>query len=90
VNLVDAAAMRAQGLFDVVFCRNVLIYFDDESRLAASRNLYDALAPGGFICLGHTESMSRITDRFTMRRFEDATVFQRPIAARGPDPGPVP
>jgi chemotaxis protein methyltransferase CheR len=82
--------MRAQGLFDVVLCRNVLIYFDDESRLAASRNLYDALAPGGFICLGHTESMSRITDRFTMRRFEDATVFQRPIAARGPDPGPVP
>jgi chemotaxis protein methyltransferase CheR len=80
-NLVDAASMAAQGRFDVVFCRNVLIYFDDASRLAASVNLYDALNPGGFLCLGHSESMSRISDRFTVRRFEDAVVYQRPEAA---------
>jgi chemotaxis protein methyltransferase CheR len=78
VNLIDAAAMRAQGLFDVIFCRNVLIYFDDASRLEAAHNLYRALRPGGFICLGHTESMSRISDRFAMRRFPDAIVYQRP------------
>jgi chemotaxis protein methyltransferase CheR len=78
VNLLDATAMSAQGRFDVVFCRNVLIYFDDESRLAASANLYHALSPGGFICLGHSESMARITDRFTVRRFADAIVYQRP------------
>jgi chemotaxis protein methyltransferase CheR len=80
-NLVDAASMAAQGRFDIVFCRNVLIYFDDASRLAASVNLYDALNPGGFLCLGHSESMSRISDRFTVRRFEDAVVYQRPEAA---------
>jgi chemotaxis protein methyltransferase CheR len=77
-NLVDGPSLAAHGTFDVVFCRNMLIYFDDESRLVAARNLYDRLAPGGYLCLGHTESMSRISDRFAVRRFEDAIVFQRP------------
>jgi len=80
-NLIDGPGLAAQGIFDVIFCRNVLIYFDDESRQIAARNLYDRLAPGGYLCLGHTESMSRISDRFAMRRFEDAIVFQRPGAA---------
>ena len=79
-NLIDAASMAQQGRFDVIFCRNVLIYFDEASRFAASENLFAALHPGGFVCLGHTESMSRISERFTMRRFEDTFVFQRPLA----------
>jgi chemotaxis protein methyltransferase CheR len=78
VNLIDAMSVATQGLFDIIFCRNVLIYFDDASRLVAVNNLYDALHPGGFICLGHTESMSRISKRFDLRRFEDAIVYQRP------------
>jgi chemotaxis protein methyltransferase CheR len=82
VNLVDSASMAMQGRFDVVFCRNVLIYFDDASRLRAVDNLYDALQPGGFICLGHSESMSRISGRFEVRRFEDAIVYQRPEGKR--------
>ena len=77
-NLIDGPGLAAQGRFDVIFCRNVLIYFDDESRLLAAGHLYDRLAPGGYLCLGHTESMSRISDRFALRRFEDAIVFQRP------------
>jgi chemotaxis protein methyltransferase CheR len=77
-NLVEAASLADQGQFDVIFCRNVLIYFDDASRLVAANNLYDRLAPGGYLCLGHTESMSRISDRFMVRRFEDAIVFQKP------------
>jgi chemotaxis protein methyltransferase CheR len=77
VNLVDAATTAAQGRFDVIFCRNVLIYFDDASRSQAASNLFEALNPGGFICLGHSESMSRISDRFGVRRFEDAIVYQR-------------
>ncbi len=77
-NLVDTASVAAQGRFDIVFCRNVLIYFDDASRLLAANNLYDALRPGGYICLGHTESMTRISKRFNLRRFEDAIVYQRP------------
>ena len=79
INLVDPAEMRRHGRFDVVFCRNVLIYFDDASRRLAAENLFDALEPGGFICLGHTESMSRISPLFEVRRFPDAIVYQRPM-----------
>jgi chemotaxis protein methyltransferase CheR len=78
VNLMDPAAMRAEGRFDVVFCRNVLIYFDDASRRIAAQNLYDGLAPGGFLCLGHTESMSRISPLFQVCRTPDAIVYRRP------------
>jgi len=77
-NLVDQASMRANGAFDVIFCRNALIYFDDASRRIAARNLYDCLAPSGFLCLGHSESMSRMSQRFVQRRLEDAIVYQRP------------
>jgi chemotaxis protein methyltransferase CheR len=70
--------MGAQGKFDVIFCRNVLIYFDDDSRARAAAVLFENLKPGGFICLGHTESMARISDKFAVRRFADAIVYQRP------------
>lgn len=78
VNLVEAGQTRDHGRFDVIFCRNVLIYFDDTSRRIAADNLYESLLPGGFICLGHTESMSRISPLFEVRRFEDGIVYQRP------------
>jgi chemotaxis protein methyltransferase CheR len=78
VNLVEPASTRAHGRFDVIFCRNVLIYFDDASRRVAAENLYDALVPGGYICLGHTESMSRVSPLFEVRRHADAIVYQRP------------
>ncbi|HTZ71601.1 MAG TPA: protein-glutamate O-methyltransferase CheR [Acetobacteraceae bacterium] len=80
VNIVSQASMARQGRFDVILCRNVLIYFDDASRLQAAENLHAALHPGGFLCLGHSESMSRISDRFMLRRFPDAIVYQRSIA----------
>jgi chemotaxis protein methyltransferase CheR len=82
VNLIEAAETRAQGVFDVVFCRNVLIYFGDESRRVATENLYECLRPGGFICLGHTESMSRISSLFEVRRYADAIVYQKPVGGR--------
>jgi chemotaxis protein methyltransferase CheR len=80
-NLVAQALAPPGGLFDVVFCRNVLIYFDEQSRLLAADNLYRGLAPGGFLCLGHTESMARIDERFEPKRFSDAIVYQ--LGGRG-------
>ncbi|THD82093.1 MAG: protein-glutamate O-methyltransferase CheR [Phenylobacterium sp.] len=77
-NLIEASETRPHGQFDVIFCRNVLIYFDEASRRQAAENLYENLAPGGFICLGHSESMSRISPLFEVRRFADAIVYQRP------------
>jgi chemotaxis protein methyltransferase CheR len=81
VNLVEASQTRAQGKFDVIFCRNVLIYFDDASRRVAAENLYENLEPGGYICLGHSESMSRISPLFEVCRFADAIVYRKPLGA---------
>ncbi len=77
-NVVERGGTRAHGCFDVIFCRNMLIYFDDTSRRVAAENLYENLYPGAFICLGHTESMSRISPLFDLARFADAIVYQRP------------
>ena len=82
VNLIETKETKPQGRFDVIFCRNVLIYFDDESRRVAAENLYDNLLPGGFICLGHTESMSRISPLFEVCRYSDAIVYRRPQELR--------
>lgn len=78
VNLSEPADTRPYRGFDVIFCRNLLIYFDDLSRAKAAEVFYDALNPGGFICLGHSESMSRITSLFKVRKFPEAIVYQKP------------
>jgi chemotaxis protein methyltransferase CheR len=62
VNLNDAAP-AVTGRFDLIFCRNVLIYFDDASKARVLDRLLAHLAPTGFIFLGHAESLSRWTDR---------------------------
>ena len=79
INLTDPADTRRFRDIDIVFCRNLLIYFDDLSRRVAAEAMFDTMAPGGFICLGHSESMSRMSSLFTMRRFPDAMVYQRPL-----------
>jgi chemotaxis protein methyltransferase CheR len=82
VNLQDPEDVRPYRGFDVIFCRNLLIYFDDISRKQAAETFYDALKPGGYILLGHSESMSRISSLFQIRKFEDAIVYQRPGVAK--------
>ena len=61
LNLNDRAGMRAMRNFDFIFCRNVLIYFDDSSRKAVLDHFQNALNRGGYIFLGHSESVGRIT-----------------------------
>jgi chemotaxis protein methyltransferase CheR len=77
VNLSEPADTRPYRNFDIVFCRNLLIYFDDLSRKTAAETFYDALKPGGFICLGHSESMSRISSLYKVRKFPEAIVYQK-------------
>jgi chemotaxis protein methyltransferase CheR len=78
-NLTDPADTRRFRDIDIVFCRNLLIYFDDLSRRVAAEAMFDALNPGGFVCLGHSESMSRISSLYSVRRFPDAMVYQKPL-----------
>ncbi|MDT0355919.1 protein-glutamate O-methyltransferase CheR [Herbaspirillum huttiense F1] len=79
VNLNERAEVAAYRNYDLVFCRNLLIYFDDASRRRAAEAFYDVLRPGGFICLGHSESMSRISSLFAIRKFAQAIVYQKPL-----------
>ncbi|AEV88011.1 chemotaxis protein [Actinoplanes sp. SE50] len=82
MNVCDTAAMKAFRDFDVIFCRNVLIYFDELSSRRAAENLYGALRPGGYLFLGHSESMSRISPIFTPTRLPEGIVYQRPTGAK--------
>ena len=79
VNLSHAADTRAFRHIDLIFCRNLLIYFDEAARRQAAQVLYDALSPGGFVFLGHSESMSRISSLFRVRRFPQAIAYQKPV-----------
>jgi len=82
VNLAEPSDTVRYRNFDVIFCRNLLIYFDDVSRKTAAETFYEALNPGGFICLGHSESMSRISSLFKVRKFPEAIVYQKGLEAK--------
>ena len=75
LNLSDRAAMRAMRNFDFIFCRNVLIYFDDRSRKMVVDHFYNALKPGGYVFLGHSESVGRISTAFKLRRHGSHLVY---------------
>jgi chemotaxis protein methyltransferase CheR len=75
LNLNDRMALRAMRGFDFIFCRNVLIYFDDLSRKSVVDHFYNALNPGGYIFLGHSESIGRVTSAFALKRFENHLVY---------------
>lgn len=63
---------------DIVLCRNVLIYFDDVALKRAVEHLYRVVRPGGYLFLGHAESLSRIPTRFVPQRRPGAVFYQRP------------
>lgn len=77
-NLVDPAWSSDLAPQDIVFCRNVLIYFDEEAMRRAVDNLYRAIRPGGYLFLGHAESLSRIPSRFAPERRPGAVFHRRP------------
>jgi len=80
-NLVEPASFEGLRPLDVVFCRNVLIYFSDAMILKVVKLFHEVLAPGGYLFLGHAESLSRITDLFTPVRFQGSMAYQKPESA---------
>ena len=65
------------GTFDLIFCRNALIYFDLENKRRVLHNMYRALHPDGLLCLGGSESTFGITDAFEAVHIADATFYRR-------------
>ncbi|MCI8886241.1 MAG: protein-glutamate O-methyltransferase CheR [Dorea sp.] len=58
-NLMDPIRFRLK--FDVIFCRNVMIYFDQPTKEALVKRFYDATNPGGYLLIGHSESLNKAT-----------------------------
>jgi chemotaxis protein methyltransferase CheR len=80
-NLTDPAGLQGLAPLDAIFCRNVLIYFSDAMIRRVVGIFHAALAPGGFLLLGHAESLSRISDAYTPIRFPGAMIYQKPEGA---------
>ncbi len=78
INLMDARARSSISGCDFIFCRNCLIYFDDISRKSVVMSFYESLNPGGFLFLGHSESVGRITSSFRAKKIGDTVVYSRP------------
>ncbi|NOR57303.1 MAG: methyltransferase domain-containing protein [Sulfurimonas sp.] len=76
-NVFDKTQMRNLGKFDVIFSRNMLIYFDDASRKEVAMTFYDMLNPGGYVLLGHAEYMSRIVSVFTAKKIDNTLIYQK-------------
>jgi chemotaxis protein methyltransferase CheR len=60
---LHGARYDVEGAFDLIFCRNVLIYFSAQGRAAVVNRLLERLAPGGHLLLGHAETLNGLTDR---------------------------
>lgn len=77
-NLITALQPRG---FDLVWCRNVLIYFEPEARKRVLEKLVGALQPGGFLFLGYSETL-RDVEGLTAVRFRDQTLWEKPVVAK--------
>ena len=64
------------GKFDVIFCRNVLIYFSAELKRDILDRMADALLPGGYLILGSSESVSGYSDKYKTERHPQGAVFR--------------
>ena len=78
LNLLDRTKMSILPTMDIIFCRNVLIYFDINSRKKVIENFYDKLIPGGYLLLGHAESLINISTDFTIKHFKNDMVYMKP------------
>ncbi|ERP32157.1 CheR family methyltransferase [Chitinivibrio alkaliphilus] len=64
-----------KGDFDLISCRNVMIYFDNPTKEALVQRLYDQLRPGGFLFTGHSESLNSLSHNF---RLVQSAIYQKP------------
>lgn len=79
LNLIERNKMSLLRSMDVIFCRNVLIYFDIESKKKVIQNFYDKLEDGGYLLLGHAESMMNISTAYTLQHLKNDMVYRKPF-----------
>jgi chemotaxis protein methyltransferase CheR len=77
-NLVQPRALATVSMVDVLFCRNVMIYFDAPARRRMLRTFHDKLRPGGWLLLGHSESLVNLTADFELVHLRADLVYRKP------------
>jgi chemotaxis protein methyltransferase CheR len=82
LNLLDAEMAQLVPRSDVVFCRNVFIYFDDPARKRVLKVFYDKLFEGGYLLLGHSESLITLSADFELVHLKNDLVYRRPERRR--------
>ncbi|KAF0220621.1 MAG: chemotaxis protein methyltransferase [Geobacteraceae bacterium] len=83
LNLVDQNRLALFGKMDVIFCRNVIIYFDLNAKIRLIEDFYKSLSHGGYLLLGHSESLMNISTAFALRHLQNDMVYQKPFADCG-------
>ena len=78
LNLLDRDRSALIGRADAIFCRNVLIYFDEHARRQVIDTFYERLYPGGYLLLGHSESLLNSTPAFELVHLSSDMVYRRP------------
>jgi chemotaxis protein methyltransferase CheR len=81
-NLLDRSKVSLLGTLDVILCRNVIIYFDAESKRRVIETFWDKLRAGGHLLLGHSESLINLSTSFELRHLSREMVYRRPHYAR--------
>lgn len=81
-NLLDANALSPLGNLDVIFCRNVFIYFPPSARRRAVELFYKKLKPGGYLLLGHSENLLNTSTSFEIVRLTHDLVYRRPAETK--------
>ncbi len=80
LNLLDESRSALLGSLDVVLCRNVIIYFDVETKRRVVRTFHQKLKPGGFLLLGHSESLINLSTDFELKHLRHDMVYRKPAA----------
>lgn len=78
LNLLDEKRIALLGVLDVVLCRNVIIYFDLETKRRVVKIFHDKLRPGGYLLLGHSESLINLSTDFELKHLRHDMVYRRP------------
>ncbi len=81
LNLMEPQRFALLGALDVILCRNVIIYFDRETKQRVVESFGERLVPGGYLLLGHSESLIQVTSAFALCHLKSDMVYRKPVAA---------
>ena len=80
LNLLDRSRIGLLGTMDVILCRNVIIYFDLETKRRVIQTFAEKLRPSGYLLLGHSESLINLSSAFELRHLRHDLVYRKPLA----------